>query len=229
MGTTILGLELCHTTLSSFLLISLSFPLSSDKHTLSAPPSAPYRYHILQTFLLEKIRVVRQSHLERNYHIFYILAAGASAKDREHWELKPPQTYHYMNQSSCYDRRDGVKDIDLHIELQEAFGTMGFDKAAQDDCLGCVAAILALGNLAFEQIPGAKDDEQQARLEGTGASTAAGTAARLLGVTTEALVHCLTARKVTAGTTHVTIFLTPEQAAHARDAMAKALYGEWLL
>lgn len=33
------------------------------------------------------------------------------------------------------------------------------------------------------------------------------TAARLLGVSADSLVHCLTARKVTAGTTHVTIFL----------------------
>lgn len=176
-----------------------------------------------QTFLLEKIRVVKQSNLERNYHIFYIMAAGASAKDRERWELKPAQSYHYMNQSCCYDRRDGVKDIDLHIELQEAFVTMGFDIAAQDDCLQCVASILALGNLEFEQIPGARDDEQQARpnKESTGATA---TAAKLLGVTSESLLHSLTARKVTAGTTHVTIFLTPEQAAHARDAMAKALY-----
>lgn len=33
------------------------------------------------------------------------------------------------------------------------------------------------------------------------------TAARLLGVSADSLVHCLTAREVTAGTTHVTIFL----------------------
>ncbi|CAM9404599.1 unnamed protein product [Scytosiphon promiscuus] len=177
----------------------------------------------IKTFLLEKIRVVKQSRLERNYHIFYIMAAGASAKDRETWELKPPQTYHYMNQSGCYDRRDGVKDVDLHVELQEAFSTMGFDRGAQDDCLGCVASILALGNLEFEQIPGARDDEQQARLPERSAG-AMKTAARLLGVSGEDLLHCLTARKVTAGTTHVTIFLTPEQSAHARDAMAKALY-----
>ncbi|CAM9911573.1 unnamed protein product [Pylaiella littoralis] len=177
----------------------------------------------IKTFLLEKIRVVKQSNLERNYHIFYIMVAGASAKERESWELQPAQAYHYMNQSGCYDRRDGVKDIDLHVELQEAFSTMGFDRAAQNDCLGCVASILALGNLEFEQIPGARDDEQQARLNES-SGKAMKTAARMLGVSAEALLHCLTARKVTAGTTHVTIFLTPEQSAHARDAMAKALY-----
>ncbi|CAM9878291.1 unnamed protein product, partial [Ectocarpus sp. 12 AP-2014] len=114
-------------------------------------------------------------------------------------------------------------DIDLHVELQEAFSTMGFDKAVQNDCLGCVASILALGNLEFEEIPGARDDQQQARLKESSLG-AMKTAARLLGVSADTLAHCLTAREVTAGTTHVTIFLTPEQSAHARDAMAKALY-----
>ncbi|CAN0529709.1 unnamed protein product, partial [Scytosiphon promiscuus] len=85
----------------------------------------------------------------------------------------------------------------LHVELQEAFSTMGFDRGAQDDCLGCVASILALGNLEFEQIPGARDDEQQARLHDRSAG-AMKTAARLLGVSGEDLLHCLTARKVTA-------------------------------
>lgn len=151
------------------------------------------------------------------------MSAGASANDRKRWELKSPQNYHYMNQSGCFDRRDGVKDIDLHVELQEAFSTMGFDKEAQDQCLRCVASILALGNLEFEEIPGARDDEQQARPTDQ-SKPAMVTAAKLLGVSSDALIHCLTARKVTAGTTHVTIFLTAEQAAHARDAMAKALY-----
>lgn len=63
-------------------------------------------------------------------------------------------------------RRDGVKDIDLYKGLQEAFTTMGFDAKARDDCLSCVATILALGNLEFEQISGAREDEKQVRGSG---------------------------------------------------------------
>lgn len=63
------------------------------------PPSG-----VTQTFLLEKIRVVKQSYLERNYHIFYIITAGANAKERARWHLKPSQGYYYTNQSECYDR-----------------------------------------------------------------------------------------------------------------------------
>lgn len=60
----------------------------------------------------------------------------------------------------------------------------------------------------------------QARLD-SGCQEAAYAAAKLLGVSPDALAHCLTARKVRAGNTNVTIYLTHEQAAHARDAMSK--------
>lgn len=60
----------------------------------------------------------------------------------------------------------------------------------------------------------------QARLDGD-TQEAADIASELLGVSAEALLHCLAAREVRAGNTNVTIYLTPEQAAHARDALAK--------
>lgn len=49
------------------------------------------------------------------------------------------------------------------------------------------------------------EKQMQARLHERSAE-AMKTAARLLGVSGDDLLHCLTARKVTAGTTHVTIF-----------------------
>ncbi|CAN0088725.1 unnamed protein product, partial [Sphacelaria rigidula] len=59
----------------------------------------------IETFLLEKIRVVKQSALERNYHIFYIMNAGGTKQERERWHLLPSSDYHYTNQSGCYDRQ----------------------------------------------------------------------------------------------------------------------------
>lgn len=92
----------------------------------SPPPRLPTPYpahfpHFPRTFLLEKIRLVHTSEGERNFHIFYLMLAGTSEEEREALHLTPdPRVYHYVNQSSCYERRDGVKDKDLWAELNKA-------------------------------------------------------------------------------------------------------------
>lgn len=178
----------------------------------------------ISTFLLEKIRVVKQVALERNFHIFYVLLAAATPEQRQSWGLKSAKEYSYTNKSGCYDRRDGVTDTELHAELMHAFVTMGITTDEWTDCFSTVAAVLALGNLVFEKIPGAKDDERQTTV--TEASKPfLKTAAELLGCDDGDVASCLTSRQVTAGfNTQVTIYLTSEQANHARDAMAKAIY-----
>lgn len=58
---------------------------------------------------------------ERNFHIFYLMLAGTSEEQKEALHLEPdPRVYHYINQSSCYERRDGVMDADLWAELNKA-------------------------------------------------------------------------------------------------------------
>ena len=72
--------------------------------------------------------MVKHSAMERNYHIFYMLAAGASAEQRESWAMGDLETHQFTSQSGCYDRRDGVLDSDLFAELMEAFRVMGFEE-----------------------------------------------------------------------------------------------------
>ncbi|MEM7668258.1 MAG: hypothetical protein AAF317_03790 [Pseudomonadota bacterium] len=82
----------------------------------------------IKTFLLEKVRVVKHSAMERNYHIFYMLAAGASSEEREEWAMGDLRSHQFTSQSGCFDRRDGVLDSDLYKELMEAFRVMGFEE-----------------------------------------------------------------------------------------------------
>jgi len=55
----------------------------------------------IETYLLEKSRVVYQAQAERNYHVFYQLCAGASREERAQVSLKSPNEYHYLKQGNC--------------------------------------------------------------------------------------------------------------------------------
>ncbi|CAM9598213.1 unnamed protein product [Choristocarpus tenellus] len=186
----------------------------------------------IKTFLLEKVRVVKQSAMERNYHIFYMLAAGATRKQKEEWEINTLRSHYFTSQSGCFDRRDKVQDMDLYKELIGAFKVMGFEEQEQANVFRMVASVLALGDVEFVERPEARDEEILVELkESTRPRLEA--AARLLDVTPDSIMGALTSRKINAGiSSQVTIYLTQEQSRHARDALAKAIYAsifEWVV
>lgn len=79
---------------------------------------------------------MKHSAMERNYHIFYMLAKGAPPELRQEWELGDLRSHMFTSQSGCYDRRDGVQDSDLYVELIEAFRVMGFEE--HEKASGCM-------------------------------------------------------------------------------------------
>src|SRR6266404_5481224 len=53
----------------------------------------------IRTYLLERTRLVYQPDIERNYHIFYQLCAGAPLKERKDLGLETDVTkFHYLRQ-----------------------------------------------------------------------------------------------------------------------------------
>jgi len=102
----------------------------------------------METYLLEKSRITFQMQNERNYHVFYLLLAGASAEQKQALQLSGPEHYKYTNQSGCIkiDRFDDVQEWGDFCSALQAIGL----SIEQMHAMFCtLSAILNLGNCEF--------------------------------------------------------------------------------
>lgn len=76
----------------------------------------------VETYLLEKVRLIHPSPGERNYHVFYQFLEAASARERQDFFLggKTAHDFRLLADSGTFDRRDGVSDEENHGEMLEA-------------------------------------------------------------------------------------------------------------
>ncbi|KAL4325128.1 hypothetical protein GQ457_11G013230 [Hibiscus cannabinus] len=182
----------------------------------------------IQTFLLEKSRVVELDPAERSYHIFYQLCAGAPQTLRERLYLKKADEYNYLSQSNCLVIND-VDDAQEFHKLMEALDNVRISKEEKDQVLKMLAAVLWLGNISFQVI----DNENHV---GASIDEALINAARLLGCASNDLNQALCAHTTDAdkGSDKGSIVqkFTLQQASDARDALAKWIYAclfDWLV
>ncbi|KAF1774616.1 P-loop containing nucleoside triphosphate hydrolase [Phytophthora cactorum] len=184
----------------------------------------------IQTYLLEKVRLAYQAESERNYHIFYEIIAGATAEEKKRWNLKAPTKFHYLNQSTCVKRKDGVNDAEQFGVLKNAMQTMGFDEDDMESIFVTISSLLHIGNLEFDETHHASGTE------GSEISSMCEDSMKVvldfLEVDKHGLEQAICNRNIQTKDEHYSIGLLPDAAENARDALARFLYGklfDWLV
>lgn len=178
----------------------------------------------IQTFLLEKSRVVQCAEGERSYHMFYQLCAGAPSALREKLNLRNVEDYKYLRQSNCYSIA-GVDDAEQFRNVMEALDVVHVSKDDQENAFAMLAAVLWLGNVSFTLI----DNENHVEPV---ADEALLTVAKLIGCKVDGLKLALSTKKMKVRNDTIVQKLTLPQAMDARDALAKSIYSclfDWLV
>jgi len=176
----------------------------------------------IETYLLEKSRVVHQDKGERNYHIFYMLTHSSVAQNlREKLHLTQ-NNFHYTSQSGC-TVAEGWQDEPRFLELCNSFAALGIDEEKTSRVFSIVSAVLHLGNVNFTPDADAASVSSMDEVQ---------IVAELLQIPAEQVVKRLTTSTIHLKDQAITKKFSHAQAVANRDSMAKALYNglfEWLV
>ncbi|KAF0696754.1 Aste57867_12513 [Aphanomyces stellatus] len=194
----------------------------------------------IDTYLLEKSRLVHPPTGERNFHIFYeLLRSGRmDLLDQLHLtaNLDPEvmiQSFHYLNRSGC-TASDILDDGSNFHKLTDALQLVGIDATMQLDLFRLVAGLLHLGNVVFDE---EETEEGTTACIGPTGDAALETAASLLGMQKELLASAMLNKRITRnqGSRRNSIYYLKKdvrQATYSRDTIAKTVYEQvfgWLM
>ena len=173
----------------------------------------------IETYLLEKVRLITQAPGERNYHIFYEILAGVSQRERQQLRIGnfSAEDFNMTISSGTFDRRDGVADRDTYKALREALDTVGFSRDEQFDLLRVAAALMHASNLTFQE---ATSDASELDLSNPSLRSCVD----LLGVSVIALNEACCRFAIEARGETLYKNLSMDQAKKAVEALIKATY-----
>ncbi|XP_063904238.1 myosin heavy chain, muscle isoform X4 [Zophobas morio] len=170
----------------------------------------------IETYLLEKARVISQQPLERSYHIFYQVMSGAVKGLKENCLLSNDiYEYHYVSQGKI--TIPNVDDAEELTLTDQAFDVLGFTQEEKDNIYKITAAVMHMGCMKFKQ----RGREEQAEPDGT---TEGERVATLLGVEAPALYNALCKPRIKVGAEFVTQGRNVNQVNYSVGAMSKAMF-----
>ncbi|XP_061861375.1 unconventional myosin-VIIb [Colius striatus] len=177
----------------------------------------------IEQFLLEKSRVCRQAPEERNYHIFYCMLMGMNTEQKKMLNLGTASEYTYLTMGSCTSC-DGRNDAKDYAHIRSAMKILMFSDSEHWEISKLLAAILHLGNVAFEAAVYDNLDCSDVM-----DSPHFSIATKLLEVDSRELQNSLTNLSIIVRGESMSRPLNVFQAADGRDAFVKGIYGRIFL
>ncbi|XP_054741840.1 myosin heavy chain, muscle isoform X2 [Anastrepha obliqua] len=178
----------------------------------------------IETYLLEKARVISQQSLERSYHIFYQIMSGSVPGVKAYCLLtNNVYDYHIVSQGKVT-----VASIDDNEEFQltdQAFDILGFTAQEKQDVYKITAAVMHMGGMKFKQRGREEQAEQDGEEEG-------GRVAKLFGCDTAELYKNLLKPRIKVGNEFVTQGRNVQQVTNSIGALCKGVFDrlfKWLV
>ncbi|NWH82554.1 MYH6 protein, partial [Piaya cayana] len=173
----------------------------------------------IETYLLEKSRVIFQLKAERNYHIFYQILSNKKPELLAEMLLVTNNPYDYSYVSQGEVTVASIDDSEELLATDNAFDILGFTPEEKAGVYKLTGAILHFGNMKFKQ----KQREEQAEPDGTEGRLGQG-AAYLMGLNSADLLKGLCHPRVKVGNEYVTKGQNVQQVSYSIGALAKAVY-----
>lgn len=186
----------------------------------------------IRTYLLEKVRLVRQAQGERNYHVFYELLKGYDPVQLKALGLTDLSAFNYTNQSSMYERLDGVKDKEQFKITMQALRVLGIDEQEQASIWKIVAAVMHVGNITFDVKAGSLGGEDDGSKISPSCQHHVKSCCDLLELNQEDFVKALCVQKLVIPDKVLEKMVSTAGAEHNRDNFSKSMYGalfDWLV
>ncbi|KAK6734342.1 hypothetical protein RB195_017866 [Necator americanus] len=171
----------------------------------------------IEFYLLEKSRILRQSTMERCFHIFYQLLHGASPALHDELLLEANvDKYHFFSNGDI--TIPGVDDANEYEETMRAMNIVGFQDSEIQAILRIVSAVMLFGNLQFSQ---ESKNSDQAVLLNDGVALKI---CNLLGLNLGEIMKAFLKPKIKVGREYVHRSQNEEQAKFSVEAISKASY-----
>merc|ERR1719393_1114261 len=178
----------------------------------------------IDTYLLEKSRVVFQLKAERCFHIFYQICSYGRP-DINELTMISTNPYDYKYNSLGEIKVKSIDDVEELDATDSSFDILGFDQDEKNSIYRITAGIMHSGNMEFKQKP----REEQAE---NGDPEKTEKAGFMLGISGSEYAKALCSPRVKVGSEYVIKGQTVDQVYHALGAICKAMFErlfKWLV